>query len=250
MKKIKVGLIVTLMLTVIGCGADKNVSNTQKENLNGEKSTESVKEVNTENEEVSEISEVEEEVKEENKLKDAKEFRNYMISTYLPEKYPEFDFTSDNIVSKYDNDLKLMLNTFFNNKIEDSNYTTMLYSALYFVDNELDYVLGIMYESGNFLDYIYTMDFSIASSDGDFLNLVSMTNVYDNDGVYTSDVGYILTEEEINHLYEILGKDEVGYRIKAGVNSPEDIECDLSREVCDTLRKDIEVIKELQEMRK
>ena len=65
-----------------------------------------------------------------------------------------------------------------------------------------------------------------------------------------SDVGFLLTEEEINHLYEILGKEEVGYRVKAGVNSPEDIECDLSREVCDTLRKDIEVIKELQEMRK
>ena len=247
MKKIKVGLIVALMLTVTGCGADKNVFDTQKENVNSEKSTETVKEVNTENEEV---SEVEEEVKEENKLKDAKEFRNYMISTYLPEKYPELDFTSENIVSKYDNDLKLMLNTFFNNKIEDSNYTTMLYSALYFEDNELDYVLGIMYETGNFLDYIYTMDFSIASSDGDFLNLVSSTNVSDDDGVYTSDVGFLLTEEEINHLYEILGKEEVGYRVKAGVNSPEDIECHLSREVCDTLRKDIEVIKELQELRK
>ena len=47
MKKIKVGLIVALMLTVIGCGAEQNVSDTQK-NENDTQRNENHSEVETE----------------------------------------------------------------------------------------------------------------------------------------------------------------------------------------------------------
>lgn len=244
-KKLLLVLMVTCML--VGCGSQAKSDTEITKKADTEKATEGVNHKSVKGIKTTE----EDKTTKSNKLQDAKEFKNYLLN-YMPQKFGTNEQYSEDY-SKYDDNACFILNMTLQTN-QDQGYQVLWQDSIQLIDNELYYQIFLLYNSVGFLDYLYTMDVSIASDDGDYLQFqITDTQQNDDNQIYGSYGTYSFNqynENELNHLYDILGKSGTSFRILAGVNSNGNIECQLDDDTCNKIRSIIDSYRELQAMRK